>query len=953
MAERERALDKMTTKLTSFTLGACLLGAVLLASPAAAFEVTSFDGLVRESDGSATTQAGAHPFEATNAFSLNTVPDPFFPTEIPEENIKDVEVALPAGLVGNPTATPKCTNADLATAGIPACSVNSQVGVASLTFNLFGEVNRGHFPIFNMEPPPGVPAEFGFVVVGTPIFLTARLLPDREYALAVELKSVSQGLSLIDSAIRFWGVPGDPAHTPERGFNDLGQSCADPLADPTSCDNEFTAPIRPFVTNPTACSVDPLTTDLKLNTWQNPGVFTEKSFDSHDSQTPPNPVGITGCDDARLNFEPNLTARPTTTRADSETGLEVDLELPQKDDTVVDAEDLYTGSGADSAIAVPALHTAVVRLPAGISINPASANGLAACSEEQIELGGPEPARCPPESKLGTAEIVSPLFEHTLPGEIFLAQPKRNKFGELLALYVVIDDPVTGTVIKLPGRLDANPQSGQLTARFDENPQLPFSDLKLNFFGGTGAALRTPETCGTYGVTGEFSAWSAADPANPTSAETVRSSDSFTLNGGAGGQPCAAPRFAPTARAGSGAPAAGQFSPFVLRLDRAEGEQRFATVTANLPEGLLARLKGVPYCSDAALSQIPTAEGTGAAQAATPSCSAASQVGVLTTGLGAGARPFFAGGKAYLAGPYKGAPLSLALVVPALAGPFDLGNVVVRAALQIDPETARVSVASDPIPSILQGIPLDIRSILVDINRDRFTLNPTDCEPASVDGSASSQQGLVAAFSSRFQVGGCAGLRFKPRISLTLRGPTKRSGHPALRTVVNYPAGGAYANVARAAVQLPRSVFFENANLTTICTRPQFAAEKCPRGSIYGRAAVTTPLLDEPLTGPVYLRSSGGERGLPDLVADLNGQIEIDLVGHIDSKNRGLRATFAGVPDAPIEKFTLSLLGGRKSLLVNSTDICARKHRATVAFTAQNDRVVRSRPAVRASCSRR
>jgi hypothetical protein len=945
--------SKMTMKLTSLTVGAWLVGALLLASPAAAFEVTAFDGLVQESDGSAVVQAGAHPFEATNSFSLNTVPDPIGGTEIPEENIKDVEVALPAGMIGNPTATPKCVNADLANAGVPACSPNSQVGVASLAFNLFGGVQQANIPIFNMEPPPGVPAEFGFVIVGTPVYITPKLLPDREYALALELKSVSQALALIRSDIRFWGVPGDPAHTPERGFNEFGQACADPTTDPASCTNEFTAPIKPFVVNPTACSADPLTTGLKLNTWQNPDVFTEKSFDSHDSQTPPNPVGITGCNDARLNFEPTLTARPTNTRADSETGLEVDLQLPQKDDTVADAEDLYTGSGEEAAIAVPALHTAVVELPAGISINPAAANGLGACTEEQIELGGPEPARCPPESKLGTAEIVSPIFEHTLPGEIFLAQPKRNKFGALLALYVVIDDPATGTVIKLPGRLDAAPQSGQLTARFDENPQLPFSDLELNFFGGAGAALKTPETCGTYGVTGEFSPWSAADPDNPTSAETVGSSDSFTLNGGAGGQPCAAPRFAPTARAGSGAPAAGQFSPFVLRLDRAEGEQRFATVNANLPEGLLARLKGVPYCSDASLSQIPTAEGTGAAQAATPSCSAASQVGVLTTGLGAGARPFFAGGKVYLAGPYKGAPVSLALVVPALAGPFDLGNVVVRAALQIDPETAQVRVVSDPIPSILQGIPLDIRSILVDINRDQFTVNPTDCEPASVEGSAGSQRGLVAQFSSRFQVGGCADLRFKPRISLSLRGPTKRSGHPALRTVVKYPAGGGYANVARASVQLPPSLLFENANLKRVCTRPQFAAGECPRSAIYGSAAVTTPLLDEPLTGPVYLRTSGGQRALPDLVADLDGQIEIDLVGQIDSKNRGLRATFVGVPDAPIEKFTLSLLGGRKSLVVNSTDICARKQRAAVLFTGQNGKVASSRPAVRASCSRR
>lgn len=948
MVEQERTLKKMTMKLSFLTLGSWLLGALLLAGSAAAFEVTAFDGLVKERDGSATTQAGSHPFEATNTFSLKTEPDPIFGTDIPEENIKDVEVALPPGMIGNPTATPSCANADLADADVPRCSPNSQVGVASLTFNFFGEVQQGRFPIFNMEPPPGVPAEFGFVVVGTPVYLTPKLSADREYALAVDLEGVSQALALNDSSIQFWGVPGDPNHTEERGFSASGASCAEPLVDHTSCTHEFTAPIRPFLTNPTACSAVPLTTGLELDTWQHPNVKEKKSFDSHDGQS--NPVGITGCADARLTFEPTLGANPTTTHADSASGLEIDLQLPQKDDTVANPEDLYTASGKDAAISVPALHTAVVKLPAGMSINPASANGLAACTEDQIELGGPEPAGCPPQSKLGTAEVLSPLFEHTLPGEIFLAQQKLNKFGTLLALYVVIDDPSTGTVIKLPGRLDADPQSGQLTARFEENPQLPFSDLKLNFFGGDGAALKTPETCGTYTVTGEFSPWSAADPAHPTAAETVKSSDSFTLDHGANGGACAAPGFKPTVRAGSGAPAAGQFSPFVLRLERAEGEQRLATVSAKLPEGLLASLKGVPYCPDASLGQIPTAEGTGRAQAATSSCPAASQVGVLSAGLGSGASPFLAAGKVFLAGPYKGAPLSLALVTPALAGPFDLGNVVVRAALQIDPETAQVTVVSDPIPAILHGIPLDIRSLLVDINRNRFTLNPTSCEPDSVAGGATSQHGLTASFSSRFQVGGCDGLAFKPRISLSLLGPTKRAGHPALRAVVSYPPG-AYANVARASVQLPHSEFFENAHLKSVCNRTQFAGGQCPHSSIYGQASVTTPLLDQPLEGPVYLRSSG--RALPDLVAELNGQIKIDLVGHIDSKNQGLRATFVGVPDAPISKFTLSLLGGRKGLLVNSTDICVGKHRANAAFTAHNGKEANSRPLLRASCRRR
>lgn len=952
MAERERTRDKMKMKLLPLAIGVSLFGAALFAAPAAAFEVTRFDGLTLEKDGTAAVQAGAHPFEATNKFSLNTVIDPIFGIEIPEESVKDVEVDLPAGMIGNPTATPKCSNADLANFGTPRCSPDSQVGVAVLNLSI-SETGGAHVPIFNMEPPPGVPAEFGFVVASVPIFLTPKLLPDQEYALSINLENTSQALSLKESEIRFWGVPGDPAHTRERGFDEVGNPCAEPSSDRASCEHAFTAPIRPFVVNPTACSAAPLTTSLDLNTWQHPEIANKKAFQSHDGETPPNPVGITGCDDPRLRFEPTVTVRPTTTRADTETGLEVEIELPQKDDTVNDADELYAGSGEDVAIATPALHSAVVKLPAGMAINPAAANGLAACSEAQIELGGPRPAACPPDSKLGTVQIVSPIFEHPLEGSVFLAQQGRNKFGSLLALYVAIEDPATGTIIKLPGRIEADPQTGRLTTRFEENPQLPFSNFKLKLFGGAGAALVTPEACGSYDVTGEFSPWSAADPAHPTPAETVSSTDAFTLDQGANGQPCGQPAFGPTLRAGSAAPAAGKFSPFVLRLTRAPGQQRFATIAAKLPRGLLAKLKGIPYCPDAALSQIPTAEGTGGVEAATPSCPAASKVGVLTTGLGTGTNPFFAHGNVYLAGPYKGAPVSLALVVPALAGPFDLGNVVVRAALQIDPRTAQVSVVSDQIPSILHGIPLDISSVLVDINRGGFTVNPTSCEPASVDGSATSQQGLTASFSNRFQVGGCGALGFKPRISLKLTGQTKRVGHPALRAVVSYPAGASYANVARASVQLPPSELFENAHLGRICNRPDFAAGKCPRASIYGHASVTSPLLDKPLSGPVYLRANGGARPLPDLVADLKGQIRVELVGFIDSKNRGLRATFVGVPDAPISKVSLSMLGGKKGLLVNSTNICKGAHRATVRFAGHNGKAVESRPRVGASCKRR
>ena len=515
---------------------------------------------------------------------------------------------------------------------------------------------------------------------------------------------------------------------------------------------------------------------------------------------------------------------------------------------------------------------------------------------------------------------------------------------------MAIDDPATGTVVKLPGRLQANDATGQLTASFAENPQLPFSDFKLRFFGGKGAALLTPEACGKYTASAAFSSWSAADPEHPSAAETVGSSDSFTIDRGPGGAPCPTGTFNPSLRAGTANPTAGAFSPLLLRLSREEGTERIATVTAALPAGLLASLKGIPYCPDAALAAIPSAEGTGAAQLKAPSCPAASQVGRVSTGLGAGAPLFVNDGRAYLAGPYKGAPLSLAVVVPALAGPFDLGNVAVRVALQVDPTSTRVTAISDPIPAFVHGIPLDIRSLAVDLDRDQFTVNPTSCEPSTIDASFASVTKKTAAASNRFQVGGCGALRFKPSISLSLIGPTHRAAHPALHAIVRYPSGGGYANVSRAAVQLPHSEFLENAHLRHICTRVQFAGPGCPKGSIYGYARVLSPLLESPLTGPVYLRASG--RQLPDLVADLSGQIRVQLVGRIDSAHKGIRTTFSGVPDAPISRFDLSLLGGRKGLLVNSADVCVGVHRARVSFGAQNGRSITAKPALKAACKK-
>jgi hypothetical protein len=437
--------------------------------------------------------------------------------------------------------------------------------------------------------------------------------------------------------------------------------------------------------------------------------------------------------------------------------------------------------------------------------------------------------------------------------------------------------------------------------------------------------------------------------------EEVKRQSSFEIAKGPNGSPCPSKpmAFAPKLTGGSASPLAGASSPFLIRLTREDGEQRLRGITVRPPAGLSAYLKGVPYCPEAALAAVSAAPGTGASQIASPSCPAASQVGKVSAGTGAGPLPFYVNtGKVYLAGPYKGAPLSLAIVVPAVAGPLDLGSVLTRAAVNVDPATARLTVVSDPLPQLIEGIPLDLRDLRVAVDRGHFALNPTSCEEMAVESVLTGSEGATASPSQRFQLGECGRLAFKPKLSLRLKGGTKRSDNPSLRAVLTMPKKPG-ANIAKAAVTLPHSEFLDQSHIRTICTRVQFAAgggggEQCPKGSVYGRARAFSPLLDKPLEGPVFLRSS--DNPLPDLVASLGGQIHVDLAGRIDSVNGGIRNTFDLVPDAPVEKFVLTMQGGKKSLLENSTDLCRRAHRATALFDGQNGKIGDSRPVVKADC---
>jgi hypothetical protein len=602
-----------------------------------------------------------------------------------------------------------------------------------------------------------------------------------------------------------------------------------------------------------------------------------------------------------------------------------------------------------------------VTLPEGLTLHPSAAAGLDACSESEIGfLGGgvhfsEAPQSCPNASKVGTIEVTSPLLDHKLPGAVYVAEPFENPFGSLLAIYLAVEDPITGIIAKLGGEVEPNPLTGQLKTTFLENPQLPIEDFSLHLFEGPEATLKTPLACGTHTTTTLMVPWSSPEGANATP------SDSFVTSVAAGGSgPCPASEAQapnrPAFASGTTSAQAGAYAPFFFRLSRQDGSQRLKGIETTLPKGLAGKLAGIPYCPESSIALAKSREAPlkGAVEQRSPSCPAASEIGSVVVGAGAGIAPYHVTGRAYLAGPYKGAPLSIVVITPAVAGPFDVGAVVVRTALYVDPESARIHAVADPLPSIIEGVPLEVRSVAVNLDRPDFTLNPTSCDPMSIVGSSLALTGQSASLLSPFQVGGCQGLKYKPKLSLKLKGGTKRGDHPALTATLRAKPGE--ANTASVSVALPRSEFLDQAHIKTICTRVQFNAgarpgDGCPKGSIYGQATAVTPLLDQPLSGPVFLRSSN--HNLPDLVIALHGQVDVVVAGRVDSHKGGIRNTIEAAPDAPVTRFTLSMQGGKKGLLINSRDLCGRKARASVRMVAQSGKPHDFAPVVKSGKCRR
>jgi len=914
---------------------------VLLAAPAPArsFDflpgAEGFDAKVYDEGRVVATEAGSHPVALE--IDLDFESDGVFP----EDDLKDLSIELPPGLIENPLAVPRCSQERF---HVPRsspfeeslsgedCFDRTQVGIAELRSSYGGGETRT-FGLFNLAPRPGAPSAIGFNPYGDPIVLIPRVRQaEGEYGLTLEARNVSQLVGVQGITLTIWGTPWSLLHNAQRG------DCLNALEPDfgwakCSIGRPAKNPATAYLTLPTYCDAA-LDFTAVAGSWQQPGTVSATSSSSSLKACP------------TLAFEPEATARLTDPRASSPSGYTFSI-------------DVDTLGVTDPVRRAPSpVRKAVVTLPEGVTINPSVGSGLGVCAPAQYaaeSASSPPGAGCPNESKIGDFTVKSPLFDERVEGAIFLAAPFDNPFGSLLAIYLVAKAPDRGILVKVAGRLDADPRTGTLTGTFDRLPQLPYSELRIHFREGQRSPLATPAACGPFFTRSELTPWRG-----PSVVRSVALP--LSIGAGHGGGPCPsglAP-FAPLASGGALNSNAGAYTPFYLHLTRTAPEQEIVSYSAELPPGLLGRIAGIPYCPEAAIAAA--AQRSGVAERDDPSCPEASRIGRTVAGYGVGSVLAYAPGGLYLAGPYRGSSFSVVAIDSALVGPFDLGVVVVRSAIKVDPRTAQVSIdatGTDPIPHIVQGIPIHLRDVRAYIDRPNVTLNPTSCEPFAIVSALNGAGGrfedrsddTLATATAPFQAFNCGALPFKPRISLRLRGGTKRGRHPSLRVAVRPRKGD--ANIAAAQVTLPRTLFLDQGNIAEICTRAQFAAERCPPASVYGRARAFTPLLEKPLEGPVVLRSSSNP--LPDLVFALEGQgIQIDLAGRIDSSKGGLRGTFDVVPDAPVTKFTMRMNGGRRGILVVATgSFCSKPRYARARLIGHNERGWIARPKVGARCGKK
>jgi hypothetical protein len=863
------------------------------------------------------TEAGGHP-DIKTSFVLPNAGEP--------EVAKDIEVIWPEGVFGNPQAIPRCGALDFA---FNQCASNTQVGWISVTglyesdqFHTFGVA-----PLYDMEPVgESETARFAFTVPGIniPIVIPIKVRTGSDYGLTLKVSGITQQIPLREADLRVWGFPADPEHDALRfPIGSPGEPSGCPgraVPDPASCEDLKKAGptpsgilVRPLIDNPTVCTGGPLPIELRVTTYQDPVPSVAKE------QYPE----TTNC--SSEVFRPVFNVGLTTAEADAPSGLNMQLIAKQ----------VLGLTNAPSQ-----MRSATVALPEGFSINPDAADGQLSCSDADANFGNEQPSHCPDTSKIGTVEVITPALNGPLVGGLYIGRPQP---GNQYRLFMLFDG--FGIHAKIAPDIVPDPQTGQLQIKVTDLPQVPFEEFDLHLFASDRGLVATPTHCTLYQTSAEFIPWN--DQVAPQT-----SNPNVSITAGPNGTNCPGQvrPFHPRLAAGTATPIAGAFSQFILRLDRDDGDQFLGDLNFTMPPGLTGNLRGITYCPEAAITQA--AANLGETEKHAPSCPATSEIGTTNVAAGPGSHPFHAVGKMYLAGPFKGAPLSVVAVTPALAGPYDYGTVVVRVAIQVDPTDAHVTAFSDRVPSIIGGVPIRMRSIQVSIDRPSFMINPTNCNPFSVGSQGIGDQGTVADFSSYFQAVNCKLLAFKPRMTIKQLGSRKatgRSKNPSLR--FDLRTRNRDANIKQVAVTLPKAFAIDQRHLGNICSRTQLANELCKGRQAIGNVRVDTPLLDDPLTGPAYAVSGFGK--LPHVAFILNGQVTIIPQAESSSVNNGhLKTVVPIVPDAPIGHFRLTLFGGKRGYLVNTRNLCASSAVTKVAYTAQSGKTLTQKVRTKTPCKR-
>ncbi len=857
------------------------------------------------------TQAGAAA-DLTFGYELNVV-DPATPRQA-VGSIKNIHIDLPKGMVANPTHFEECGIADVNTI-ISPCSRESIVGrvLYRLGDNGSSLPNPGNAlvrPLHRVPTQGDEAAAFAFNASLYIVRFAAYATPDRGYRIRTSSFLTNEAVPATEVQVELFGVPAEyQGDGPDGVFPKFGG----PMPPET--------PRERFVSVPSRCSGDPFEVGLSMEAWA-PELHDPVSY----SEGLPMPEG---CEN--LDFNPTIEVEPEHTRAAEPAGYDVTLEVPQNSDGM-------------NGLETPLLRDAVVTLPEGVSISPGQVDGLVSCTDNQFGVSQNTTPSCPPASKIGQIKIDSPVLDEELTGNVFIGQQIGNdpESGQMYRIFVATRAP--GVRVKFLGNVSVDSDTGQLTTSFTDNPELPFTKLTLSLKGGPRGVLANPTTCGTKTASATLTPYSAPDT------PPAEISDSFEITSGPDASNCvssdAERPFNPKMAAGVQDPVAGASTPFIFKLTRDDNDQEILSTTVNPPEGLTAKLAGIPYCSEADI--------------AASSCKPESRIGTELAVAGSGTNPFHIKapneGKVYLAGPYKGAPLSMVIQEPVIAGPFDLADISIRSQIHVDPRTAQLTVVSDEIPQINSGVPLRIRAINILMDRDDFTIAPTNCDPMSVGAEVQGSHGATATLTNRFQVGECSALGFSPKLNLSFgkaKKNTKPNAHPPLNAKLSFNEGD--ANISSVEVALPQGLLLDQERLGRICSRANYQANTCPEESRVGYAKATTPLLDDPVEGPVYLKAS--DNPLPDLAADLNGQIDIDLFGKIDQKQnkKGLnqiRNTFDVVPDVPVSSFQLTLDGGSDGLLVNSRNICKSKsaQKLSISMSAHNDMSLSEKPLIGSAC---